>query len=87
MPASPSMWGLEIHASEQFAARSGGVPIRPAEVRQRTVLAPPWKLSETPAAIVSPSPRLGEDTHFVLSRMLGYDQERIDALSAAGALE
>ena len=87
VPASPSMWGVEIHASEQFAARSGGVPIRPAEVRQRTVLAPPWKLSETPAAIVSPSPRLGEDTHFVLSRMLGYDQGRIDALSAAGALE
>ena len=87
VPASPSMWGADIHASEQFQARGGGVPIRPPETRERTVLAPPWKFSETPAAIVSPSPRLGEDTHFVLSRMLGYDQERIDALTAEGALE
>ena len=63
------------------------MPIRPPETRQRTVLAPPWRFSETPAEIVSPSPRLGEDTHFVLSRMLGYDQERIDALTAEGALE
>ena len=87
VPASPSMWGADIHASEQFQARSGGVAIRPPETRQRTVLAPPWKFSETPAAIVAPSPKLGEDTHFVLGRMLGYDQERIDALHAEGALE
>ena len=87
VPASPAMWGADIHASEQFRARGGGVPIRPPETRQRTVLAPPWRFSETPAAIVSPSPRLGEDTHYILSRMLGYDQERIDALTAAGALE
>ena len=87
VPASPSMWGADIHASEQFQARGGGVPIRPPETRQRTVLAPPWRFSETPAEIVSPSPRLGEDTDFVLSRMLGYDQERIDALTAEGALE
>ena len=87
VPASPSMWGAEIHASEQFRARGGGTPIRPPETRQRTVLAPPWRFSETPAEIVSPSPRLGEDTQFVLSRMLGYDQERIDALTAEGALE
>ena len=87
VPASPSMWGHDIHASDQFQARSGGVPVRPPEKRQRTVLAPPWRFSETPAKVVAPSPRLGEDTHFVLSRMLGYDQERIDALTAEGALE
>ena len=87
VPASPSLWGADLHASEQFQARQGGVPIKPAEIDQRTVLAPPWRLSETPAEIVSPSPRLGEDTRYVLSRMLGYDAERIDALAQAGALE
>lgn len=87
VPASPSMWGADIHASEQFRARDGGVEIQPPETRRRTVLAPPWQFSETPAAIIAPSPRLGEDTHFVLSRMLGYDQQRIDALKQEGALE
>ena len=87
VPAAPSLWGSDIHYAEHFQGRGGGVEVKPPETQQRTVLPPPWRLSETPAEIVSPAPRLGEDTRYVLSRMLGYDAERIDALAQSGALE
>ena len=87
VPASPSLWGREIHESRWFRARETGVAVKPPEIRERTVLGPPWRFSETPAEISSPSPRLGEDTRFVLSRILGYDEERISKLEAEGALE
>ena len=86
-PAAASVWGSDIHHSENFRERGGAVGGRPPETRLREVLPPPWKLSETPAEIVSPAPRLGEDTDYVLGRMLGYDQDRIDALAREGALE
>ncbi len=87
VPAAASVWGSDIHRSESFQARGGAVDVRPPETHLRQVLPPPWKLSETPAEVVSPAPRLGEDTEYVLSRMLGYDHERIDALAREGALE
>ena len=87
VPAAASVWGSDIHRSEHFQARGGAVAVRPPETHTRHVLPPPWRLSETPAEIVSPAPRLGEDTQYVLSRMLGYSDDRIDALAQAGALE
>jgi benzylsuccinate CoA-transferase BbsF subunit len=87
VPAAASVWGSDIHHSENFQERGGAVDVRPPETHLRQVLPPPWKLSETPAEIVSPAPRLGEDTDFVLSRMLGYEQDRIDTLAREGALE
>ena len=87
VPAAASVWGSDIHHSENFQARGGAVSVRPPETHLRQVLPPPWKLSETPAEIVSPAPRMGEDTTYVLSRMLGYDEARIDALAREGALE
>ena len=87
VPAAASVWGSDIHHSENFQSRGGAVSVRPPETHLRQVLPPPWKLSETPAEIVSPAPRLGEDTDYVLSRMLGYGQDKIDALAREGALE
>lgn len=45
----------------------------------------PIKLSATPAAIRAAPPRLGEHTDEVLAA-LGYDNEKIDRLKAAGAV-
>ena len=87
VPAAASVWGSDIHRSENFQARGGAVAVRPPETHLREVLPPPWQLSETPAAVVSPAPRLGEDTEYVLSRLLGYDQAQIDALAQEGALQ
>ena len=46
----------------------------------------PVKLSETPGAIDSAPPRLGEHTRQVLSRDLEMNDAQIDALARAGAI-
>jgi crotonobetainyl-CoA:carnitine CoA-transferase CaiB-like acyl-CoA transferase len=46
---------------------------------------PMIQMSETPLEVQGPSPTLGEHTDDVL-RELGYDEERIEALRAAGVL-
>jgi crotonobetainyl-CoA:carnitine CoA-transferase CaiB-like acyl-CoA transferase len=48
--------------------------------------APPVRLSATPTGIGRPSPLLGEHTAEVLGGLPGYDERRIAALAAAGAV-
>ncbi|MET0239499.1 MAG: CoA transferase [Sphingobium sp.] len=48
-------------------------------------IAQPFRLSETPCQYASP-PMLGQHTHAVLSALPGYDDARIAALEASGAI-
>lgn len=50
------------------------------------LVGPVPKLSATPALIRSAPPKLGEHTEVVLREVLGYDEGRIEALRAAGAI-
>jgi benzylsuccinate CoA-transferase BbsF subunit len=45
------------------------------------------RFSRTPAKLPAPGPTYGQHTHQVLTEILGYDDDRIAALAAAGALE
>lgn len=45
-----------------------------------------YRLSSTPARYDRPAPPFGRDNLHVLADVLGYEQERIDALEAGGAL-
>ncbi len=47
---------------------------------------PRAKLSRTPAKVGRAAPTLGQDNQYVLEQILGYDEERIGELVAAGAL-
>ena len=49
-------------------------------------IGPVPKLSVTPAAIASPPPVLGEHTETVLRELLGYGDEHVAVLRAAGAI-
>jgi crotonobetainyl-CoA:carnitine CoA-transferase CaiB-like acyl-CoA transferase len=44
------------------------------------------RLSETPARYTRPAPHFGRDTREVLTGILGYTDDKIEALDAAGAL-
>ncbi|MHB1244056.1 MAG: CoA transferase, partial [Gaiellaceae bacterium] len=50
------------------------------------VIALPFRMSETTSGIQSPPPALGEHTDDVLRGLLGYSDETIEELHAAGAL-
>jgi CoA:oxalate CoA-transferase len=46
----------------------------------------PIRLSETPGTVRTPAPLLGEHSAEVLREVLGYPEERIDALKAEGVI-
>lgn len=61
--------------------------LQPVEFDGETVdlVASPIKFSETPVIAPTAIPKRGEHTNAVLKNMLGYDAERIKALSTKGA--
>lgn len=70
----------------QVAARGAIVSMDHPRAGAVRVVGVPIRLSETPGAVRSPSPSLGEHTEIVLSGVLGMTQQEIDALRAAGGL-
>jgi benzylsuccinate CoA-transferase BbsF subunit len=48
---------------------------------------PRYRLSATPAHVTRPAPMQGQHNDYVLSEILGYSAEEIEALRAAHALE
>ncbi len=87
VPASPTLSGSALYDDPHFKARLNSVQISPPEMDERQVLAPPWRLSLTPATIDGPAPTLGQHTRQVLAELLGYDSSKIDTLESAGVLE
>ncbi len=70
----------------QVKARGSIVEIEHPRAGKIRVVGVPVRLSATPGAVRTPSPRLGEHTDVVLRELLGLGAEEIDALRAAGAL-
>lgn len=73
-------------AEPQTAARAMVQEVQDSAGERLRLIGPAPKLSATPARIRSAPPRLGEHTEAVLRELLGYDEERIAALRAAGAI-
>jgi crotonobetainyl-CoA:carnitine CoA-transferase CaiB-like acyl-CoA transferase len=76
----------ELFADPQVAAREMVAQLQHPTIGAIRVLGVPMKLSDTPGAIESPPPRLGEHTHAVLTRDLGMDADTIGRLRAGGVL-
>ena len=87
LPATPSLHGVHLYRDAHFLARDNAIPIKPPMMDARTVIAPPFRLSRTPAAITKPAPLLGANESDVLGDLLGYDEAQIDAWRDAGVLE
>jgi crotonobetainyl-CoA:carnitine CoA-transferase CaiB-like acyl-CoA transferase len=56
------------------------------EVGTRQHLGIPWRMSETACRVQRPAPCLGEHTDDVLTRVLGYSEQRIEQLKRQGVL-
>ena len=70
----------QLLARDHFVEReSGGIKTVVEATRSR--------LSRTPARVSETVPTLGGDNEWVLSEVLGYDDEKIAQLAIAGALE
>jgi benzylsuccinate CoA-transferase BbsF subunit len=52
----------------------------------RTVLAPPWRLWNRPARIVSPSPAFSEHNRHIMTTLLGMSEAEVEELEAQGVL-
>ncbi len=87
VPASAVQNSPECVRDPQLLHRGHFVPIPHAAKGQTVVEGPRFHLSRTPARIDAPAPSFGLDNHWVLSDLLGYDDERIAELVIAGALE
>jgi benzylsuccinate CoA-transferase BbsF subunit len=55
-------------------------------IGSRLTLGPPWRLSDTPAAIRRPAPLLGEHNGYVLGQLLGMPDEEIEELVRDGVV-
>jgi crotonobetainyl-CoA:carnitine CoA-transferase CaiB-like acyl-CoA transferase len=86
VPAGAVRSVTEALADPQLAAREMIVPLEHLTAGPIRVLGTPLKLSETPAAVRTPPPALGQHTVSVLRDDLGLSGAEIDALQRSGAL-
>jgi len=75
----------EVLADPQLAARDMIVSLPHPTAGEGRVLGIPPKLSDTPGAVTTPPPLLGEHTEAILKE-LGYGDGEVDQLRAAGAI-
>ena len=85
VPCGPILDYEEVFADPQVRERGIVQEMDHPTAGRIRVVGPAVKLSETPATLRRPSPRLGEHTGEVL-REIGYDTEQIRVLSASGAV-
>ncbi len=76
----------EVVQHPQVLARQALVEMNHPRAGKVRMVGAPVKLSETPGAVRTPAPMLGEHTDLVLSQLLGLSGEEIKALRAAGAI-
>lgn len=76
----------EVVEHPQVKARGALVEMDHPRAGKVKIVGVPVRLSETPGAVRTPSPMLGEHTEEVLRDLLGLDAEAIAALRAAGAI-
>jgi len=85
IPCGPILNVAEALAHPQVQARGMVVPLSHPAAGDIRVTGVPVRLSDTPGAVRTPPPRLGEHTRAVLAEVLGLDATAVDALVAEGA--
>ena len=79
--AVPSFNNEELSHDPHCQDRECFTPVQHPEEGLLYVLAPPWKLSATPAKVTGPAPLLGEHNEYVFGELLGIPKEEISRLA------
>jgi len=87
VPAAPVNKVSEALNMEQTKERGMLQDVEQPGAGTMTICGPTLKVPETPLKIRGPAPLLGQHTREVLSRLLGYDQDRLDELETGGVIE
>ena len=87
VPGSALQDSNDVWHDPQLAARGYLAEIEHPVCGKTVIEGPRFLLSRTPATTARPAPTVGGDNQYVLESILGYDQDRITELAAAGALE
>ncbi len=87
VPAHAVQNSGECQADEQLIHQKHFVTVPHSEHGTVVVEGTRMDLSATPATVAGAPPLLGQDTVDVLTEVLGYDDERLGELFAAGALD
>lgn len=85
IPASPINTIAQVMEHPQVLAREMLVKLTHPVAGELTMPGIPIKLSETPGAMRTAAPTLGQHTESLLAELLGYTPEQIAELRAAGA--
>jgi crotonobetainyl-CoA:carnitine CoA-transferase CaiB-like acyl-CoA transferase len=76
----------EVLEDPHVQARGAFVEVEHPEAGRIKLLAPWVRFSETPAAITSPAPLVGQDNREVYGRLLGLSDAELDQLEAEGVI-
>lgn len=87
VPASALRSIRELYDDPQLQQRQHFVELSHPTHGTTTVEGSRFKFSRTPARVEGAAPTLGRENSYVLETLLGYSQERITELVAAGVLE
>jgi benzylsuccinate CoA-transferase BbsF subunit len=87
VPASAVRTMHELYTDPQLVHRGHFVELEHPTYGKTTVEGSRFRLSRTPARVGGSAPTLGRDNQYVLETILGYSEERITELVAAGVLE
>jgi len=75
--AFPSMDGKQLYEDPHLQERVVWQKMTHKALGEQVVIAPPWKLSETPAKIKNSAPLFGEHNSYVLGELLGLTSKEI----------
>ncbi|MFT4212912.1 MAG: CoA transferase [Microbacterium sp.] len=84
--AMPSFTAEQIFSDPHLIAQGAITEVTHPVLGTRKAIAPPWRLSRTPARISRTAPLLGEHNQEVLRDVVGLSQEELDAFIAAGVV-
>ena len=80
MAAVPSLSAGEILGDPHSKSRKIFQKVNHPVLGEKTVVRPPWLMSETPALVRTPAPLLGANNEEIFNGLLGMSKEETEAL-------